>query len=192
MPTELSENRTKNALDDALRQMLARKPLDQIRVRELTELCGLRRQSFYYHFTDIYALFQWSLRQERARLLARQEDFLTWQQALTDLMEHTAKNRSYYQALLDNHGRSGLREVLGPALAGLMEKTHDYYQRYCGGSACSEEEDALRECVESIFLSLMEGWVRAELSQRPEWIVSLAEAGVRHTVISAVWQDLVQ
>ena len=93
MSAELCENRTKYGLDGALRQLLERKPLDQIRVRELTELCAIRRQSFYYHFPDVYALFHWSLQQERVRVVARQTDFLTWQQALRDLLEYTAENR---------------------------------------------------------------------------------------------------
>ena len=86
MPAEFCENRTKYRLDGALRQLLERKPLDQIRIRELTELCGIRRQSFYYHFPDVYALFQWSLQQEGDRLLERQGSFLTWQQVMEDLL----------------------------------------------------------------------------------------------------------
>ena len=62
MPAELCVNRTKNDLDRALRQLLLQKPLEQIRVRELTALCGIRRQSFYYHFPDVQSLFDWSMR----------------------------------------------------------------------------------------------------------------------------------
>ena len=65
MPADAAENRTKQRLSRALKELLRKKPLDQIRVRELTELCGLRRQSFYYHFKDVYDLFDWSVRQER-------------------------------------------------------------------------------------------------------------------------------
>ena len=61
------KNRTKSQLDLALRTLLKEKSLDQIRVRELTELCGIRRQSFYYHFADVYELFsgRWSRRARR-------------------------------------------------------------------------------------------------------------------------------
>ena len=41
------ENRTRRELSAALRELLRQRPLDQLRVRELTERCGLRRQSFY-------------------------------------------------------------------------------------------------------------------------------------------------
>ena len=128
MPAELCVNRTKNDLDRALRQLLLQKPLEQIRVRELTALCGIRRQSFYYHFPDVQSLFDWSMQQEAMRTLARQETCLTWQQALTVLLEHTAKDRCYYQALLKNRGRAGLRKLLEGTLGSLLSRTLDYYQ----------------------------------------------------------------
>ena len=40
MTTESSGSRTKNDLDRALRQLLEDRPLDQLRIRELTSLCG--------------------------------------------------------------------------------------------------------------------------------------------------------
>ena len=52
------DKRTRQELDSALRKLLKRRPLEQLRIRELTELCGLRRQSFYYHFKDIPALLE--------------------------------------------------------------------------------------------------------------------------------------
>ena len=103
MPEEM--NRTKKALDGALRQLLGQKPLAQIRVREVTELCAIRRQSFYYHFTDVGQLFDWSLARERAYLPTRQEKCLTWQQAAADLLAYTAESRSFYLAILENRGR---------------------------------------------------------------------------------------
>ena len=61
-----NETRTRRELDAALRELLREgKPLAQLRVRELTERCGLRRQSFYYHFLDVYDLFDWSVRREQ-------------------------------------------------------------------------------------------------------------------------------
>lgn len=46
-PMTEAKNRTKSQLELALRTLLREKPLSQIRVRELTEMCGIRRQSFY-------------------------------------------------------------------------------------------------------------------------------------------------
>jgi len=188
MAAELCETRTKTQLDNALRQLLDVKPLDQIRVRELTALCGIRRQSFYYHFPDVEALFDWSLDRERSSLPQRQGSCLTWQQALTDLLRHIAGHRSYYRALLDHRGREGLRQLTAPALDSLLDKTLDYYRRRCG--AARDDGRSLRSCGEMLLLTLLESWVREDLSQPPESLLAPLETLVQQGAVGAAWQNL--
>lgn len=38
---------------------MAQKPFDKITIRNITELAGIRRQNFYYHFEDVYDLMRW-------------------------------------------------------------------------------------------------------------------------------------
>lgn len=192
MPTELCENRTKKELDDALRQLLECKPLDQIRVRELTEKCAIRRQSFYYHFPDVYALFRWSLEQERERVMARQKDFLAWQQVLRDLLEYTAENQGYYRAILENQGRASLREVLDAPLSQMLQTTQDYYQSRCGAVREPETEAVQRACWETILLTMIESWVQQDLKQSPEDMIALLESIIRQGAMGAAWQNLPQ
>ena len=190
MPAELCVNRTKNDLDRALRQLLLQKPLEQIRVRELTALCGIRRQSFYYHFPDVQSLFDWSMQQEAMRTLARQETCLTWQQALTVLLEHTAKDRCYYQALLKNRGRAGLRKLLEGTLGSLLSRTLDYYQHRCGVMRNPPRDQELRSCWETMLLTLLESWIQGDLPQPPQTLVSLLEGLVQQGAVGAAWQNL--
>ena len=187
MPVPPCENRTKSALDLALRKLLEEKPLNQIRVREVTELCGIRRQSFYYHFPDVYALFDWSLQQERARLLARQEACLTWQQALTDLLNHTARNRAYYQALLRSREDGSLRGLLGPVLEPILAHTLEYYQLRCG--IHQDDEHPSLECWKMMFLTLLEGWIQSE-AQQPQQILSTLDSMIQKGALGAAWQNL--
>ena len=48
--------RTKQLLTDSLRHLMEKKPLNQISVKEITDGCGMQRQTFYYHFPDIFGL----------------------------------------------------------------------------------------------------------------------------------------
>lgn len=54
-------NLTKKALADALLHYLEKKTLDEITIKELTDYCDLNRQTFYYHFSDVYDLTNWIL-----------------------------------------------------------------------------------------------------------------------------------
>ena len=60
---------TKRQLADALKQCMAQKPLEKISIREITDRCGLRRETFYYHFSDIYDLLKWMFEEEALVLL---------------------------------------------------------------------------------------------------------------------------
>ncbi|MGI6215838.1 MAG: TetR/AcrR family transcriptional regulator [Christensenellales bacterium] len=53
----MAEN-TKELLKNSLKELLNKKPISKISIRELTELVGVNRQTFYYHYKDIYDLVE--------------------------------------------------------------------------------------------------------------------------------------
>ena len=55
---------TKLSLASSLRRLLQKKFLDDITVKEIVEDCEVNRQTFYYHFQDIYDLLHWFLEHE--------------------------------------------------------------------------------------------------------------------------------
>ena len=64
-------NTTKQALEESLKHMLLKKPLDKITIRDITEDCGISRMAFYYHFQDIYDLVEWACAEDVARAAAQ-------------------------------------------------------------------------------------------------------------------------
>lgn len=182
------ENRTKRELDTALRELLKQKPLEQIRIRELTEFCGLRRQSFYYHFEDVYGLFRWSVQRERELLLRRQEECLTWRQALIDLLDRAAAERAFYRAVLDKEGQPGL-EAAAP-LEGVLEAVQAYYRDRQGACPGPRAEALGRRHGQAMLLFLLEGWIRGGLALPPDEVVSSLERIVEQSAAGAMWQTL--
>ena len=73
---------TKNALANSLTELMAATPLDKITVRMLVENCGLNRQTFYYHFQDIYDLLGWMLERDAENLMGEKVDADNWKPAL--------------------------------------------------------------------------------------------------------------
>ena len=53
---DLREKKTKRAVRDAFLQLRAKKPLERITVKELTELAEISKATFYLHYRDIYDL----------------------------------------------------------------------------------------------------------------------------------------
>ena len=55
---------TKKALAETLKKLLSKNKLNKITIKEITEDCGVNRQTFYYHFKDIYDLLEWIYKNE--------------------------------------------------------------------------------------------------------------------------------
>ena len=49
---------TQKAIQNSFMKLLDKKPIDRITVRDITDDCGISRNTFYYHYADIPALVE--------------------------------------------------------------------------------------------------------------------------------------
>ena len=49
---------TKKAIMEAFLRLIGKKALDKITVRDIVDECGINRNTFYYHFQDMYAVLE--------------------------------------------------------------------------------------------------------------------------------------
>lgn len=66
---------TKKAPAASLKKALQKKPFSKITVSELTRDCNLNRNTFYYHFEDIYALLHWMFAEEALDIAKHRQYF---------------------------------------------------------------------------------------------------------------------
>ena len=50
---------TKGRIAEAVEQMLQTRPVCKITVQRVMEQAQMKRQSFYYHYQDIYSVLEW-------------------------------------------------------------------------------------------------------------------------------------
>ncbi len=96
---------TKLALATSLRRLLQKKFLDDITVKELVEDCEVNRQTFYYHFQDIYDLLHWFLEHETQQALQEAD---TWQDALMAAFHYIRDNHIIIFHIYQSNGRDHL------------------------------------------------------------------------------------
>lgn len=53
---DLRERKTKRAIKDAFLQLRAKKPLERITIKELSDIAEISKATFYLHYKDIYDL----------------------------------------------------------------------------------------------------------------------------------------
>ena len=55
---------TETDLANALKQLMKTKSFEKISISDITNYCGMHRQTFYYHFMDKYELLEWIVHNE--------------------------------------------------------------------------------------------------------------------------------
>jgi len=88
-------NITKRALEDSLKHLLLKKPVNKITINDITEDCGVNRMTFYYHFQNIYDLIEWSCREDAHRAIEGNKTYDTWQQGFLDIFRAVEENKPF-------------------------------------------------------------------------------------------------
>ena len=91
-----NSNITKKALAQSLKELGASKILDKITVADITEHCGVNRQTFYYHFDDKYELLNWIYTQDLFIPLTRDLTFENWGDKLVQLFQYMKQQKSFF------------------------------------------------------------------------------------------------
>lgn len=99
---------TKQALANALKQLLQKKQITKITINDITEACGISRMTFYYHFKDIYDLADWTLQEALHAAIAENRTHDNWQQGFLNLLEALKA----HQSLILNAYRAIDRELV--------------------------------------------------------------------------------
>lgn len=95
---------TKEKLALALKQACQTQKLDQITIQKLTQMAGINRQTFYYHFKNIEELFSWVYVNEA--LVHLRIDSLSldnWEEQALKMLKVIQADGRFYQTILKTH-----------------------------------------------------------------------------------------
>lgn len=84
---------TKRALAESLKKLMNKRSFDKITVKDIVEDCGVNRQTFYYHFHDIYDLVEWIFEDAAETAVRDRLDYSDWTTGLETLMQFMQDNR---------------------------------------------------------------------------------------------------
>lgn len=149
---------TKAAIMDAFVRLLEQLPLDQITVQAITAECGISRNTFYYHYGDIYALLKAMLQRDMDMLLAQRQPGEHATEGLRRLIEYISTRQRMVQHIYSNLGHAAMEDYL-------METTWELFMAYIRDTAeglSPSEEDLEFICYSYQFMliGILLRWVR--------------------------------
>ncbi len=153
---------------DTLIEMLREKSLGDITVTDIANRCGVSRQTFYYHFDDIYQVVEWFFMQETDKALEAYSSIDSWQMGYIRIMKWSQQNK----ALVMNTFRSVQREyieffmyrVLYQYIIKVVSKEAEGMQ--VTQSQCAFIANFYTLALNAITLD----WIRTDMTEKPEEI----------------------
>ncbi len=164
---------TKKAMAEGMKELTKKKSFDKITVSDITEICGLNRQSFYYHFQDKYELVNWIFYNEIITIVT---DNLTYENCVDKVLQLLTKMKSedyFYtntlKASVKNEFEEYLNKVVSELFCDIIEKI----------SKDSTLEDDEINFIANFYAFGMTGtiisWAQRGMKETPEYITAQIE-----------------
>lgn len=173
-----ASDQTKAALAAALKELMKHKSIDRITIRELTDLCGIRRQNFYYHFEDIYDLMKWMFEEEAIPLLEQYEGMQLWQEGIRCFLGYLQENKKVCVCALKSVGRENMKRFFQQNIYAIIHRTAVRIGEEVGIFQLSDKErdvEMMTHYYVLVFASLLESWLLGEIDRTPEEFISFMD-----------------
>lgn len=157
--------KTKSSMASALRESLKKEDFKKISIRTITDTCKINRQTFYYHFRDIYDLLEWAIEEDITDFIERQENPLYWNESLPIIFNYLTENKEMAVNAYNSIGHERFFSLLN-------EKLYDticlIVQHYCKNFHISEKSVDFISAYYMITLTgIIESYLTGHLSYTP-------------------------
>lgn len=162
-------NATKAALEESLKRLLLKKPLDKITITDITTDCGISRMAFYYHFKDIYDLVEWSCVEDGTKALQGKKTYDSWTEGLTQIFEAVLENKPFIMNVYRNVDRERMERYLYHLTYDLIvgvvqEKSKDL-------DISGEDKKFIANFYKYGFVGLILEWIEKGMKDSPKKII---------------------
>lgn len=89
---------TKEKIATAVKELMRQKSIRKITVQDIMDETGMKRQSFYYHFQDIYDVIKWICFKELIHKVDVEQE-TSIEEWLGDLIDTIEEDRCFYRKL---------------------------------------------------------------------------------------------
>lgn len=160
---------TKRAMSAALKNLLKEKKLNKITVQDIADECGINRQTFYYHFQDIYDLVEWTCIEDTEKVLKENRTYDTWQEGFLSVFDLAKKDKTFIDNIYHSVSLEMLEQYLYRLVYPLLKNVVD--EKANGQTVREENKKYIADFYKYAFVGVLLEWIRNDMAESPGQIV---------------------
>lgn len=159
---------TKQALIASFKKLLETEPFDKITISDIANDCGLSRQTFYYHFRDIFDMIRWIYNSESLNEIGGRGGYGTWQDKIRELFDYTLNNKSLILGTFNSKCRN---DLVGYYMDVSIRKISDIVEMKSDGDIAEKDKKFIASVYAYAFVGIMVDWISDEMKESSEEMV---------------------
>lgn len=161
--------RTEKAIANALKKLLAKRPLNKITISDIANECGINRMTFYYHYRDVYDLIECIADEELKGALEGKRTLADWQEGILKLMDVLRNDKAFYTGVYNSLDRDKTIDYIYHLITDLLQEGVDQVPSTVRVS--KENKQFIVDFYGYAFCGLLLKWVRNGMQEEPEVLV---------------------
>lgn len=159
---------TKQALIASFKKLLETEPFDKITISDITNDCSLSRQTFYYHFRDIFDMIRWIYNSESLNEIGGRGGYGTWQDKIRELFDYTLNNKSLILGTFNSKCRN---DLVGYYMDVSIRKISDIVEMKSDGDIAEKDKKFIASVYAYAFVGIMVDWISDGMKESSEEMV---------------------
>ncbi len=154
-------------------KLLAQYPFDKITVKDIVEDCGVNRNTFYYHYHDIYALLEDILNTDSMRILDGHSKEDSFSAGIKNVAALAIQNKTALYHLYNSINRRQVDAYLSKATG---EFLMEYFHEKLNGREVNEEDlQFICDFYRCAVVGRIIQWLDGGMKEDPDYVINKLE-----------------
>ena len=165
----MAQQYTKKKIREEFIKILNERPLNKITVKDIASACEINRNTFYYYYTDVYALLSELFQTELQTVTDEYNDTFSWEESFIVASKFALENKIAINHVYNSIQREELEDyiynVSGHVMNRYVEKLSD------GISASSGDKKLISSFYQCALTEMVLRWIASGMKEDPDTIV---------------------
>jgi AcrR family transcriptional regulator len=165
----LAQQFTRKVIREVFIKMLNERPLNKITVKAIVTACGINRNTFYYYYTDVYAILSEIFQTELQTAIDEYNDTLSWEEGFLVATKFALENKTAIYHVFNSMQREELENyiynVSGNVMIRYVDKASD------GIQVSLEDKKLIASFYQCALTEMVLRWIATGMQEDPDTVI---------------------